>query len=366
MAFQRIYEELQLVELSQKVYRKAVRAVIEEKGKLLLLKTNQGDYKFPGGGVKLREKEEEALKREVQEETGYEVSSVKEFLGSAVERKKDDFREDTLFEMESLYFRCQVTGEPGPQALEGYELDLGFTPEWLTVDEAIRCNEQVLAKGRNIHFRWVQRETEVLKLLKKELSEAHGVTTLYFVRHAEPVHSHREDATRPLSLEGTTDALMVTEYFRQLQVDAFYSSPYKRSVDTIAGCAEEKKKEIAMIWNLRERESGPGGNGKDLIRKRWSDFEFHEDQGESLSQVQERNMVEVHRILEKEQGKTVVIGTHGTALSTILHYFDSSFDADAFFRIIDFMPYIVKFQFQGQRLLTIQEEFYRQKLYTGK
>ena len=50
-----------------------------------------------------------------------------------------------------------------------------------------------------------------------------------------------------------------------------------------------------------------------------------------------------------------VIGTHGTALSTILNYYDPSFGVDDFLRIIDWMPYIVELSFIGHELIEKKE-----------
>ena len=50
--------------------RHAVRAIIIQDNKILMVHTNKGDYKFPGGGIKKAESHEEALRREVIEETG--------------------------------------------------------------------------------------------------------------------------------------------------------------------------------------------------------------------------------------------------------------------------------------------------------
>ncbi len=36
------------------------------------------------------------------------------------------------------------------------------------------------------------------------------------------------------------------------------------------------------------------------------------------------------------------MGTHGTALSTILNFYDNSFECEEFLRIIDWMPYIIE------------------------
>lgn len=66
------------------------------------------------------------------------------------------------------------------------------------------------------------------------------------------------------------------------------------------------------------------------------------------------------------RGKKIVIGTHGTALSTILNYYDSEFGCSDFLRIIDWMPYIIELDFDGDKLLSIVEHCYIEKVFQGK
>jgi len=79
--------------------------------------------------------------------------------------------------------------------------------------------------------------------------------------------------------------------------------------------------------------------------------------------VQKRNNEAVSEIIAKYKDKNIVIGTHGTALSTILNYYDPSFNCDSFFRIIDYMPYILRLDFDGvtnmgkEELLIIEKPF---------
>ncbi len=49
-------------------FRTAVRGIIVQKGKLLLVTNKFGDYKFPGGGVEENESLEDTLSREILEE----------------------------------------------------------------------------------------------------------------------------------------------------------------------------------------------------------------------------------------------------------------------------------------------------------
>ena len=58
--------------------------------------------------------------------------------------------------------------------------------------------------------------------------------------------------------------------------------------------------------------------------------------------VQSRNIEALKEILTENENKNIVIGTHGTAFSTIMNYYLPEFDCDDFFRIIDWMPYILQ------------------------
>ena len=174
--------------------------------------------------------------------------------------------------------------------------------------------------------------------------------SVYFVRHAQPDHDWEDDRTRPLTEEGLADSEKVTECLSRIQIDAFVCSPYKRSFDTIKGSAEAHHRDIVTDARFRERKKGPGGNEYGMFEKRWSDFAFHEPGGESLSDVQKRNIEALMEVLEKNnqcRQYNVVLGTHGTALSTILNYFEPTFNHESFYRIIDFMPYIIRLDFEG-------------------
>ncbi len=191
------------------------------------------------------------------------------------------------------------------------------------------------------------------------------MTKLYFVRHAQPDHSWKEDRTRPLTEEGKKDSAVVLEFFKDKKIDAFYCSPYKRSMDTIADSAAYFGKEIITDERLREREKGPDGNNHGMFQKRWADHNYHEDGGESIAMVQDRNMEALKDILAANPDREIVVGTHGTALSTILNFYDSSFGCDDFLRIIDWMPYVIELDFEDDRLVAKHEHCYVEKEFKG-
>ena len=80
------------------------------------------------------------------------------------------------------------------------------------------------------------------------------MTRVYFVRHAQPEHEWEEDRTRPLTEVGKKDSGIVLEFLKDKKIDAFYCSPYKRSMDTIAEAAAFFGKEIITDERLRECE----------------------------------------------------------------------------------------------------------------
>ncbi len=192
------------------------------------------------------------------------------------------------------------------------------------------------------------------------------MTKIFFVRHAQPDHSWRDDRTRPLTEEGLRDTKIVLETLKDKEIDLFFCSPYKRSIDTIAETAQYFQKEIIIDERFREREKGPEGNVHGMFQKRWVDHFYHEDGGESINMVQERNTEALKEILEKYPGKAIVIGTHGTALSAIMNYYDSEFGCDDFLRIIDWMPYVVELDFENGKLIQKIEHCHIYKEFKGK
>jgi 2,3-bisphosphoglycerate-dependent phosphoglycerate mutase len=194
---------------------------------------------------------------------------------------------------------------------------------------------------------------------------------VFFVRHAQPEHAWENDRTRPLTAEGNSDVKKVLEFFKDKNIDQFYSSPYRRSVDTIAKTANHFCKEIILDERFREREKGKEGNNHGMFQKRWADLNFHEEGGESIAMVQERNIAALKDIITKniqvsnKADINIVIGTHGTALSSILHYYDSSYSCESFLRIIDWMPYIIELNFDKDQYVDKIEHLHIEKEFKG-
>ena len=142
-------------------YRRAARAIVRIGGRILLIAGRYGDCKFPGGGVEPGERLEDALAREVEEETGLRVDlPAARLYGQVLERRKG-LHEDVL-EMVSVYYTCQVLAGSGCQRLDAYERNHQYQVIWLPIREAIDRNRQVTDLA---HCPWVVRETMVLEHL---------------------------------------------------------------------------------------------------------------------------------------------------------------------------------------------------------
>jgi 2,3-bisphosphoglycerate-dependent phosphoglycerate mutase len=183
------------------------------------------------------------------------------------------------------------------------------------------------------------------------------MTKVYFVRHAKPDFSIKDDLIRPLTEEGLNDSKKVTEFLSEKEITKVFSSPYKRAVDTIKDFAECTGLPINIIEDFRERKVDDVWieDFNSFAREQWNNFKYKLSNGESLHQVQKRNIAALLQVLKENEGENIVIGTHGTALSTMINYFDKGYGYKEFERIKNIMPYIVCMVFEEVELKEIKE-----------
>lgn len=188
-------------------------------------------------------------------------------------------------------------------------------------------------------------------------------TQIYFVRHAQSEATWADPSTRPLTAAGLVDRLQVRTFFQEkgLALQAAYCSPYRRSLATIQPTADYFQLPIQQDPRLRERINGQAPFDWAVYQRRWAEPDYHEVDGESLRMVQQRNVAALQDILAQHPQQKVLVGTHGTALSTLINYYRPAFGFEDFKRIINWLPAIVRFDFEGNDLQTIVEEFHLQK-----
>ncbi len=183
------------------------------------------------------------------------------------------------------------------------------------------------------------------------------MTTIYFVRHAEPNYNNHNDAQRELTPKGLQDRELATDFLSDKNIDVVLSSPFKRSVDTIKPFANNFNLNITLIDDFKERrvDSVWIEDFKAFSINQWNDFTYKYHDGETLGEVQKRNISALHEVLKNYKNKNIVVGSHGTALSTIINYYDNSFGYEDFNKIKALFPWIVKFTFDDNSLVSIDK-----------
>lgn len=193
--------------------------------------------------------------------------------------------------------------------------------------------------------------------MKNKLEER-MITTIYLVRHADSSYS-TDEVNRPISKAGVLDALALHKQFENIKIDKVYSSPYKRSIQTVEEIAESRKLSVELRENFKERKKS---NGKlddffNNVKKLWDDVHYKFEGGESNMEGQSRGIDAINSVLDENKGKTIVIGTHGDLMSLILNYYDRSF-AYEFWRRLD-MPDSYKLEFDNSTLKSIEQIWLR-------
>jgi len=163
-----IYRSPGLCVQGKSIFRTAVRGVILRGSQLLMVYSSvAGDYKFPGGGVHAGETHAQALKREIREECGGTVTHIGKAVGAVIEYKYPKESDYQVFKMTSHYYYCAVDGKFTAQQLDGYERDLGFTPAWVEVEQALQKNQALL---RTMQYpEWLVREIFMIEYLQQSL-----------------------------------------------------------------------------------------------------------------------------------------------------------------------------------------------------
>lgn len=158
-----IFPQASDLDASDFLERKAARAIVTNAlGQVALLKVGNHNYhKLPGGGIEGQEDTEQALRREVREEIGCEITITNE-VGEIIEYKSEQKKKQI-----SYCYRAQQAGELDPPEFTEEEIADGFEIIWLkNIDAAIDTIEQ--DRPNNYTGRFIQaRDLAFLKAAKQ-------------------------------------------------------------------------------------------------------------------------------------------------------------------------------------------------------
>ncbi len=126
--------------------RFCVRCIlINNEGKIGLTKSTKYNYcQIPGGGIDPGETIEDALRREVREEVGYEISHIKP-IGYFYEKRDGKLNRRPNTRCISYVFRATPESEVGTNYTQE-EIDEGFTPTWEDPDFILSVKEKDLKR----------------------------------------------------------------------------------------------------------------------------------------------------------------------------------------------------------------------------
>ncbi len=136
------------ITVSDLSWRPAAYAIVIQNNKLLIVK-ERGSIHLPGGGVNLGEFPEDALVREVKEETGLYITEPT--LAGSLSTFFTHAHNSTHVQSLLLYYSCEVLDEAlslGDLKLEEDEKQHGLTPEWVELSEL-----DTLAVGSTVDWR---------------------------------------------------------------------------------------------------------------------------------------------------------------------------------------------------------------------
>ena len=177
------------------------------------------------------------------------------------------------------------------------------------------------------------------------------MTRVYLIRHCEPSFEVREDALRGLSEKGLRDTALVTDYLSDKGISAVISSPYRRAFLTVEPFARGRGLSIETEEGFRERAVGAWlDDFAAYVKAQWNDFDCKLPGGESLREVQQRNLSALNAVLERHAGESIAVGGHGTAIAALINGLLPSFGCGDFFSMT--MPWAAELTFAENGALT--------------
>ncbi len=155
------------------------------------------------------------------------------------------------------------------------------------------------------------------------------MTRIILVRHGETIENKKKivqgQIHGQLSRLGKTQAKLVGKRLQKTKIDIIYVSDLGRARDTAKEIIQHHKN-VPVQYDARIRERSFGifeGKNRDIIiaarKKAEKNYEtFTPKNGESFAQLNKRVKSFYHWLLTHEQGKTVLLVSHGGFITALL------------------------------------------------
>lgn len=161
-------------------------------------------------------------------------------------------------------------------------------------------------------------------------------TSIYLIRHGESLankeHRFLGHGDWDLTENGYKQAKCAASYFKNLKVDAIYSSDLQRARHTAEAVAGAKGISVTTSKRIREINGGAWEfktfeeielNDKGGEWKLWREMESADivaGGGESLTEVLVRVYSKLEEIAKAHDGQSVVVASHGAAIRVMMHF----------------------------------------------
>jgi 2,3-bisphosphoglycerate-dependent phosphoglycerate mutase len=179
------------------------------------------------------------------------------------------------------------------------------------------------------HTLWATEKSSVTRFSAAE----RGVLILLLVRHAEPYQptfQGTDERDRSLTERGREQALRLARSFADADIEAIYSSPYRRAIQTVEPLARRHGLRLRIMEDLRERllTPLPLSEEKRLEHSRLSyeDPHYRPPGGETRKEAEMRGVAAISEIRDRHAHGLVVAGTHAGLMRIILSTFDARAD----------------------------------------
>lgn len=157
------------------------------------------------------------------------------------------------------------------------------------------------------------------------------MTNVLLIRHAQSAPSaDLPESDWPLSDAGMRQAEELAHHLSAQLVDAIYASPYRRAAATVEPLARRRRLAIEVAQDLRERRlaQGPVDDWLKHLKRSWDDRDYKLPGAESARECQRRMVASLGGIAARHPNASIVVCSHGNALSLFLNSIEPGFGFD--------------------------------------